>query len=124
MGPNIDTRGQSGQEAVNQAILMQLASITKRLDGIEQKNVCKKSVDSSKIKGRSKSSKMSDARHHAVDDTSTGITQGTKSSQSVPTLITLRQDKFIQSPVDERLKELSNIAQGTDQKLSPKEAAR
>ena len=39
---NTDTKGQSSQEAINQAILMQLASIGKCLGGIEQRNVCKK----------------------------------------------------------------------------------
>ena len=109
-----DTKVQSSQEAINQAILTQLASIGKHLDCIEQTNVRKKSVNSSKIKGKSKSLRVSDARHCNVDAMSIARTQ---SVQSVPALKTLHQNKFIQSQVDERLKELSNMAQGTDKKI-------
>ena len=46
-----ETTDQStSQEAINEAILTQLASIGKCLDCIEKANVCKKSVDGTKIK--------------------------------------------------------------------------
>ena len=38
---NTDLKVQTSQEAINQAILTQLASIGKRLECTEQKNVCK-----------------------------------------------------------------------------------
>ena len=64
---NTDTLVQSSQEAINQAMLMQLASIGKCLDFIEKTKVCKKSVDSSKIKSKSKSLRVSNARRRTVE---------------------------------------------------------
>ena len=49
--PVLDSSNQSvTQDTINQAILTQLASIGKGLDNIEKSNVCKKSVDTAKIK--------------------------------------------------------------------------
>ena len=112
---NTDLKVQTSQEAINQAILKQLSSIDKHLECIEQRNMCKKSVDSSKIKN--KSLQVSNARRRTVQPTSQQKLKSAQSAQSVPALDTLRQDRFIQSQVDERLKELSNMAQGTDQKI-------
>ena len=42
------------QEVINQAILMQMASISKQLDCIKKANVSKKSVDGTKIKNKCK----------------------------------------------------------------------
>ena len=75
----------------------------------------KKSVDSSKIKN--KSLRVSNARCRTVDAMSEDKPQSAQSVQSILLLNTLRQDRSIQSQVDERLKELSNMAQGTDQKI-------
>ena len=50
---NTDLKGQTSPEVINQAMLTQLASIGKRLEYIEQRDVCKKSVDSSKIENQS-----------------------------------------------------------------------
>ena len=61
-----------------------------------------------------KSSSISRSKCHNID----AVTE--KKSQlehSVPTLATLRQDRLIQKQVDKRLKGLSNITQGTDQKV-------
>ena len=44
-------------------------------------------------------------------------TKSAQSAQSGPSLDTLKQDRFIQNQVDERLKEFSNMAQGTDQNI-------
>ena len=112
---NTDLKVQTSQEAINQAILKQLSSIDKRLECIEQRNMCKKSVDSSTIKN--KSLQVSNARRRTLQPTSQQKLKSAQSAQSVPALDTLRQDRFIQSQVDERLKELSNMAQGTDQKI-------
>ena len=109
---NTDLKVQTSQEAINQAILTQLASIGKRLECTEKNNVCKKSVDSSKIKNQS--SQVSNARRRTVDAMSQ---HKPKSAQTVLSLDTLRQNRFIQSEVDERLKGLSNMAQGTNQKV-------
>ena len=61
--------------------------------------------------------KLSNARRQNVDTMSQHKSKSAQSAQSVPSLDTLRQDRFIQSQVDERLKELSNMAQGTDKKI-------
>ena len=89
------------QAVINQVILTQLVSIGKHFDCIEKANVCKKSVDGSKIKNKSKISQASSSGRHNVDALSEKKSQ---LDQSVPPLTELRKDRLIQKKFDERLR--------------------
>ena len=105
------------QDTINQAILTQLASIGKRLDNIEKSNVCKKSVDTAKIKNRPKRRSVQASKNVPGHNYDASNEQKTLLEQSVPPLSTLRSDKLIQQQVAERLKELSSLSQGTETKI-------
>ena len=94
------------QQAINVQILAQLSSISDRLNVLESKKV-KKHLDPKKIKGVSKSK------------TSTRVTpvtlpQNQCPTSGMPSLQSIRQDAFIQSQVDQRLRDLAqNTTAGT-----------
>ena len=100
------------QETINQAILIQLATIEKCLDNIEKSNVCK-IVDTAKIKNESTRCSVQASNNELSQNHDTPIKQNMTSEQSVPTLSALRSDKLIQQQVYDRLNELSNLSQGT-----------
>ena len=94
------------QQAINVQILAQLSSISDRLNVLESKKV-KKHWIRKKIKGVSKSK------------TSTRVTpvtlpQNQCPTSGMPSLQSIRQDAFIQSQVDQRLRDLAhNTTTGT-----------
>ena len=94
------------QQVINVQILAQLSSISDRLNVLESKKV-KKHSDLKKIKGVSKSK------------TNTRVTPVTPPQNQCPTsgmpsLQSIRQDAFIQSQVDQRLRDLAqNTTTGT-----------
>ena len=131
------------QQMVNQTILDKLEKISARLDTLEQKN-CKKSLQASKIKNKTfKKSKhvelpstsgmvntvpLSKSVHEAssrgqkpkakVSLTQTQPVVQVGSDTSVPSLQAIKQDQQIQAQVDQRLRQLADIAQtGTCNKV-------
>ena len=88
------------QQAINVQILAQLSSISDRLNTLEKKDV-KKDSDPKKKKASVK--KKTDT--HAAPVT---LPQHQCPSLTMPNLQSIRQDAFIQSQVDQRLKELTN----------------
>ena len=103
------------QSVINSQILDQLQKIGKRLDKIENVE-CKKTLDKSKIKGLkgvSKSKKLLSAKSDLKSDAKPE-TQISK----LPTFDSLKEDVMVQSKVEQRLQELSELAKtGTLQKL-------
>ena len=131
------------QQMVNQTILDKLEKISARLDTLEQKN-CKKSLQASKIKNKTfKKSKhvelsstsgmvntvpLSKSVHEASSRgqkpkakaslTQTQPVVQVGSDTSVPSLQAIKHDQHIQAQVDQRLRELADIAQtGTCNKV-------
>ena len=88
------------QQAINVQILSQLSSISDRLNTLEKKDVKK---DSDPKKKKSSLKKKTDT--HAAPVT---LPQHQCPSLTMPNLQSIRQDAFIQSQVDQRLKELTN----------------
>ena len=88
------------QQAINVQILAQLSSISDRLNTLEKKDV-KKDLDPKKKKSSLK--KKTDT--HAALVT---LPQHQCPSLTLPNLQSIRQDAFIQSQVDQILKELTN----------------
>ena len=103
------------QSVINSQILQQLQKIGNRLDKIENVE-CKKTSDKSKIKGTkgvSKSKKLLSAK----SDPKLEAKSETQASK-LPTFDSLKEDAMIQSKVEQRLQELSELAKtGTIQKL-------
>ena len=103
------------QSVINSQILDQLQKIGKRLDKIENVE-CKKTSDKSKIKGLkgvSKSKKLLSAKSDPKSDAKSEI-----QISKLPTFDSLKEDAMIQSKVEQRLQELSELAKtGTLQKL-------
>ena len=98
---------------INQQVLHQLTVLSKQLDSIETASV-KKTNEQIKIKKtRVKKTKIS-----------TQATEASKSAQEcnpspvnkLPNLAALRQDSFIQKQVEQRLKELTALQSGSEQK--------
>ena len=91
------------QQAINVQILSQLSAISDRLQVLEKNNV-KKHSDPKKIKGASKKKASSQTASVTVPPTQTQL----------PDLYKIRQDAYIQSQVDQRLRDLaSNENSGT-----------
>ena len=139
-----DKNTSSTQQVVNQTILEKLEKISARLDTLEQKS-CKKSVQASKIKNKTfKKSKQHvelpstsgtvDAlplSKSVLEASSRGQKTKTKvshvqtqpvvqvgSDTSIPSLQAIKCDHQIQAQVDQRLRELADIAQtGTSNKV-------
>ena len=88
------------QQAINVQILAPLASISDRLNTLEKKDVKK---DSDLKKKKSSLKKKTDT--HAAPVT---LPQHQCPSLTMPNLQSIRQDAFIQSQLDQRLKELTN----------------
>ena len=112
---SMDITSQFKAQFINSKILEQLQKIGKRLDNIENVD-CKKISDKSKIKGAkgvSKSKKLVSIKSDSKSD-SRNETHVTK----FPTFDSLREDAMIQSKVEQRLQELSELAKtGNTQKL-------
>ena len=139
-----DKSSNDTQQVVNQTILDKLEKISARLDTLEQKN-CKKSVQASKIKNKAfKKSKQNlesastsgmintvPLSHSAHEASSRGSKPKTKvshvqtqpvaqvgSDTSLPSLQMIKRDQQIQAQVDQRLRQLADIAQtGTCNKV-------
>ena len=98
------------QSVINSQILDQLQKIGKRLDKIEN-GTCKKTADKTKIKGKSSSKpkeKIAPKPQQHVE----------AFEQNLPTLDSLKEDALIQSKVEQRLQELTDLAKtGTTQKI-------
>ena len=90
------------QSVINSQILEQLQQIGKRLDKIENDD-CKKTLDKSKIKGGKavKSKKVVTTKLNKQTD---------KHDHKLPTFESIREDAMIQSKVEQRLQELSDLA--------------
>ena len=103
------------QSVINSQILDQLQKIGKRLEKIENVE-CKKTSDKSKIKtskGASKSKKLVSAKSDLKSDAKSELHHS-----NLPTFDSLKEDAVIQSKVEQRLQELSELAKtGTIQKL-------
>ena len=125
------------QQAINVKILSQLSAISDRLNALEKTNV-KKDSDPKKIKGASKKKTSSHVtpvtvpptglQHFTVQPTGlqnptvpptglqhftvqpTGLQNPTVPPTGLPNLSSLRQDAYIQSQVDQRLRDLANTA--------------
>ena len=98
------------QSVINSQILEQLQQIGKRLEKIENAD-CKKTSDRSKIKGKhvSKSKKVLTNKNNPKVETP---------DRKIPTLDSIKEDAMIQSRVEQRLQELSELDKtGTVQKL-------
>ena len=85
------------QQVINVQILSQLSSISDRLQVLEKNNV-KKHSDPKKMKGASKNKTTSQAASVTVPPTQVEL----------PDLYKIRQDAYIQSQVDQRLRDLAN----------------
>ena len=85
------------QQAINVQILSQLSSISDRLQLLEKNNV-KKHSDPKKMKGVSKKKASSQVTSVTVPPT----------QFQMPDLQKIRQDVYIQSQVDQRLRDLAN----------------
>ena len=94
------------QQVINVQILAQLSSISDRLNVLESKKV-KKHSDPKKIKGVSKSKASTRV-------TPVTLPQNQCPTSGMPSLQSIRQDAFIQSQVDQRLRDLAqNTTAGT-----------
>ena len=98
------------QSVINSQILDQLQKIGKRLDKIEN-GTCKKTVDKTKIKGKSSSK--------SKEKVAPKLQQHIEAfEQKLPTFDSLKEDALIQSKVEQRLQELTDLAKtGTTQKI-------
>ena len=85
------------QQAINVQILSQLSSISDRLQVLEKNNI-KKHSDPKKMKGASKKKTSSQVASVTVPPTQVEL----------PDLNKIRQDAYIQSQVDQRLRDLAN----------------
>ena len=103
------------QSVINTQILEQLQKIGKRLDKIENVE-CKKTSDKTKIKGLkgvAKSKKLLSTKSDSKSDSKVEV-----QAAELPTIDSLKEDAMIQSKVEQRLLELSELAKtGTTQKL-------
>ena len=101
------------QTLINQQILNQLTVLSAQLDIIETASV-KKTKDKSKIKKtRAKKSK---ATVQATEVTGSAQECNPSPIDKLPDLAALRQDAFIQKQVKQRLKELTALQSGSEQK--------
>ena len=105
------------QEVINQQILLQLSSISKRLDNIEQKSV-KKTADRSKIK-KSRGQKQAQSVQTPVALTHGHTTVDTNAvNEIIPTLESVKQNSYIQAQVEQRLKQIAAMSEtGTENKI-------
>ena len=98
------------QSVINSQILEQLQKIGKRLEKIENAD-CKKTSDRSKIKGKS----VSKSKKVLINKSNPKVKIP---DEKIPTLDSIKVDTMIQSKVEQRLQELSELAKtGTVQKL-------
>ena len=102
------------QSVINTQILEQLQKIGKRLDKIENVE-CKKTSDKNKIKGLkgvAKSKKLLSTKSDSKSDSKVEV-----QAAKLPTIDSFKEDAMIQSKVEQRLLELSELAKtGTTQK--------
>ena len=105
------------QQVINQQILLQLSSISKRLDNIEQRSV-KKTADKSKIK-KSRGQKQAQSVQTPVALTHGHTTVDTNAvNEKIPTLESLKQNSYIQAQVEQRLKQIAAMSEtGTENKI-------
>ena len=99
-GPTMSDSQSTSQQAINIQILAQLQSLGKRFDVME-KNSCKKSTDTTKIKNKTYKSKVK--AQPAV------IPPPALQETNVYDLHSLRQDANLQFQVERRLQELASL---------------
>ena len=106
------------QTFINQQILHQLTVLSERLDSIKTVSV-KKTNDKSKIKKtRVKKTKTN---VQATKVTGSAHECNPSPTDKLPNLAALRQDLLIQKQVEQRLKQLTALQTGSEQKLNLRE---
>ena len=105
------------QEVINQQILLQLSSLSKRSDNIEQRSV-KKTADKSKIK-KSRDQKQAQSVQTPVALTHGHTTVDTNAvNEKIPTPESAKQNSYIQAQVEQRLKQIAAMSEtGTENKI-------